>query len=872
MRFAIGEFVFDAATDMLAGPAGEVALRPQTCGVLRVLIDRAPALVGQEELLDAVWGRQSLSVSSVPQAVSELRRALGDDPRAPTYIETRHRRGYRLLVEAHRLDEAVAPAAPAAAAESSPQPPPERRRVATAAIALGVVIALAVGLALLPIPGLQSDADQAADDLHQPLLLAGEPREPEARGWYREGLQALALGDFGVAERGLRRASEREPDSVAALAALARLQADAGRLGEARATLANAEPHAAALPRAERLRRDALLAELEDRHDHAREVLQSLFAFAPGDRDAGRRLFALQLDAGDRGGAERTLQRLRALSPHPQRDAWLQLAAARLAGAGGDRGGELALIEAVLASADGATRLEAQLLAARAEFALGSFDQAHARGRALQDAAQAAGRPLIAIRAGLVAANIERERGEPDAAEASYQALGELAAAQSHWSLRGEIERERAVNERMRGRLDAALLRLDAVIEADRARDDRRSLAASLAARGALLQQAGRLEDARAELAAAIDAFARLGEQQGEAGARNNLGMTLAALGRHAEAEAQFERARNRFARAGDRRGEAMALGNLAAMASRAGRSAQAREWNEAALGHYRELGMAAEVARLQFNLALLDRRAGAVAAAGDRLREAIDAFEAAGAEDFRRHAVATLAELRLRQADLAGAEALLSPERGANGGDPLRRAVLLGADARLQALRGRIESAASLLGESQQLREASGSRSWIAAGRLDRAGLDLLAGRAAASEAEARALVREFDQHGDGRALVQALLLQAEALLADDRRDAVPALLAEAEQRLRSLPERELELQLELLHALLADERAPRLERLREQAGAEGFELLALRAGVALAASGPDSEQVQDELRAALDRRGLLAWAERVASQGRSP
>jgi tetratricopeptide (TPR) repeat protein len=729
--------------------------------------------------------------------------------------------------------------------------------------------ALVVIVALLPL--LRGDADIAAENLH-PMLLAAEPLEREALAWYREGLEALGRGDLPAAERGLRRAAEREPQAVAAHAALGHALGLAGRFGEARELLEHALHRAAALPRSERLRLEALAAELDDRRDEASERLQSLLAFSPGDRDAGFRLFALQLDLGQNDAAARSLAQLSELSARPARDPRLPLAQARLAGRLGDRDGQLEHATAVIdGDAGAALALEAGLMAASAEFALGRFDAAAARSRRVAESALQAGRPTLAIRAGLIGAAVERERSELDAAEALYQQLIEQASAQAHWSLRGEASRELAILERMRGRASAALARLDEVIDSDRGRGDRRSLAASLAARGTLLQQMGRLDEARGDLLQALAHFEHLGDRQGEGGARSNLGMVLAALGRQTEAEAQFERALAGFERLGDRRGQAMAQSNLAALAGRAGRTAQALERNEAALEHYRALGTAAEVARLQFNLGLIDRRAGALTAAVARFTEAVDAFAAAGAEDFRRHAVAALAELKLRQAELDQAEALLAAERGADGGDPLRRAVLLSADARLQALRGKLESAESLLDASQRLREDSGSRSWVDAGRLERAGLDLLGQRLEASETGARELVREFARHGEARAQVQALLLQAEAMLGSNRREAIYELLGEAERMLRDVPERELELQLELLHALLDEDPSPRLGLVRHSAAEAGFELLALRAALSLAAAGTDRAAAQS-LQEQLQRRGLLAWAERIPERRLKP
>ena len=97
MRYLFGDFVLDAETGELLRSGEVVALRRQTFRLLQLLIERAPALLSRDTLLDEIWGRTALAPNAVPQAISELRRALGDDAQSPQYIETRHRRGYRFL-------------------------------------------------------------------------------------------------------------------------------------------------------------------------------------------------------------------------------------------------------------------------------------------------------------------------------------------------------------------------------------------------------------------------------------------------------------------------------------------------------------------------------------------------------------------------------------------------------------------------------------------------------------------------------------------------------------------------------------------------------------------------------------------------------
>ena len=74
-----------------------IPLRPKTFAVLRYLVDHPGQLVAKAVLLDAVWPETAVSDGGLMVCLHELRRALGDDPKAPQFIETVHRRGYRLI-------------------------------------------------------------------------------------------------------------------------------------------------------------------------------------------------------------------------------------------------------------------------------------------------------------------------------------------------------------------------------------------------------------------------------------------------------------------------------------------------------------------------------------------------------------------------------------------------------------------------------------------------------------------------------------------------------------------------------------------------------------------------------------------------------
>lgn len=89
----------DLRNQCLLLDAQEVPLRPKTFGVLRCLVEHLNQLVTKEQLLAVVW--PGCHVSDVVLAVSirELRKIFDDDPRAPRFIRTVHRRGYRFIGE-----------------------------------------------------------------------------------------------------------------------------------------------------------------------------------------------------------------------------------------------------------------------------------------------------------------------------------------------------------------------------------------------------------------------------------------------------------------------------------------------------------------------------------------------------------------------------------------------------------------------------------------------------------------------------------------------------------------------------------------------------------------------------------------------------
>jgi TolB-like protein/DNA-binding winged helix-turn-helix (wHTH) protein len=121
-QFAFGGFRFDARTGELRGDRKQANLTPRAAAVLTMLAERAEKLVSKQELFERVWGGLAVSDDALTSCIQELRQALGDDARSPRYIETRHRRGYRLIEPAALIGEGEdeLPGAPTAPPQKSP--------------------------------------------------------------------------------------------------------------------------------------------------------------------------------------------------------------------------------------------------------------------------------------------------------------------------------------------------------------------------------------------------------------------------------------------------------------------------------------------------------------------------------------------------------------------------------------------------------------------------------------------------------------------------------------------------------------------------------------------------------------------------------
>lgn len=149
-RLRIGEWWADPTTNELGRVNETLRIEPKAMEVLMVLAGRQGRVVSREELLTLVWSGVVVGDEALTQSIIKLRRALGDNPRSPAYIETISKRGYRLIA-AVRHDGAT----PTARADERGVLPPQaparpRRRVRPLALAAVAFALLAAGAYFYP--------------------------------------------------------------------------------------------------------------------------------------------------------------------------------------------------------------------------------------------------------------------------------------------------------------------------------------------------------------------------------------------------------------------------------------------------------------------------------------------------------------------------------------------------------------------------------------------------------------------------------------------------------------------------------------------------------------------------------------------------
>ena len=156
----IGSAVFDPDARTITCADKKTVLEPRLCALLLALAAVSGAIT-RTELLDQVWGYEG-SDEALTQAVSKLRKALGDTERPYRIIETVPKGGYRLCtpVDVAAKGKQVNAAASSAGAVMIVAAHIRKRREFYSGAALGaavILLGMAVMTILSPPAGLEQE-------------------------------------------------------------------------------------------------------------------------------------------------------------------------------------------------------------------------------------------------------------------------------------------------------------------------------------------------------------------------------------------------------------------------------------------------------------------------------------------------------------------------------------------------------------------------------------------------------------------------------------------------------------------------------------------------------------------------------------------
>ena len=123
MRYCFGDYVLDTQRAELHRAGVPIKLRRQAFQVLAHLLAHRERVVPKQELLEHLWPEQCVGDEVLKACIKTLRKALGEQGRAPRCLRTLHGQGYRFVAAVAVQEHLPAEATPPALALPSPLEP-----------------------------------------------------------------------------------------------------------------------------------------------------------------------------------------------------------------------------------------------------------------------------------------------------------------------------------------------------------------------------------------------------------------------------------------------------------------------------------------------------------------------------------------------------------------------------------------------------------------------------------------------------------------------------------------------------------------------------------------------------------------------------
>lgn len=116
----IGEHEVDFELNRIKVNEQWQTVEPRVMALLHCLADNKGTVVSKDKLINVVWSDMVVGDGAITRSIAELRKTLKDNARAPQYIETIAKKGYRLIAEVSQPAAQLTQNPPPASPETKP--------------------------------------------------------------------------------------------------------------------------------------------------------------------------------------------------------------------------------------------------------------------------------------------------------------------------------------------------------------------------------------------------------------------------------------------------------------------------------------------------------------------------------------------------------------------------------------------------------------------------------------------------------------------------------------------------------------------------------------------------------------------------------
>jgi TolB-like protein/DNA-binding winged helix-turn-helix (wHTH) protein/Tfp pilus assembly protein PilF len=203
-------FRLDTTNHLLWRNGDRAPIAPKGFDVLAYLVERAGQVVTQDEVLEALWPETYVNPEVLRKYILEIRKALGDRPDKPEFIETLPKRGYRFiapvmdesaaeppeLATSHATEEQATEEKPAFVTAPERESSSRKYRPWKLAIMPVLAVVAAVGLGGYFRPGRNGPNAPALHNMSIAVLPFSDMSSAKAQEYFSDGLAEQLINDL----------------------------------------------------------------------------------------------------------------------------------------------------------------------------------------------------------------------------------------------------------------------------------------------------------------------------------------------------------------------------------------------------------------------------------------------------------------------------------------------------------------------------------------------------------------------------------------------------------------------------------------------------------------------------------------------------